>query len=301
MSNENVDAFLVRIGEQRRYSKYTIRNYAESINEWLGWLKNCEFSDGDYLAVDKRIARMYVGELSAKVKTTTVRNKISALRSFYKFLLQTHGVERDPFEFVTLPKLKKDLPICLNERQTEALLQMPWTLEREGKIDKFRALRDSLALEMLYGAGLRISELCALKWRDIDMRRNVARIFGKGGKTRLCSFGESAGRILEAWKEFGKCSTDPDAEILRTAKGEPIYPRLIQREIKIYLKMAGLPLSITPHKLRHGFATHLINADANLRSVQEMLGHASLSTTQIYTHLSVRKMKEEYRKAHPRF
>lgn len=285
MSNENVDAFLVRIGEQRRYSKYTIRNYAESINEWLGWLKNCEFSDGDYLAVDKRIARMYVGELSAKVKTTTVRNKISALRSFYKFLLQTHGVERDPFEFVTLPKLKKDLPICLNERQTEALLQMPWTLEREGKIDKFRALRDSLALEMLYGAGLRISELCALKWRDIDMRRNVARIFGKGGKTRLCSFGESAGRILEAWKEFGKCPTDPDAEILRTAKGEPIYPRLIQREIKIYLKMAGLPLSITPHKLRHGFATHLINADANLRSVQEMLGHASLSTTQIYIHI----------------
>ena len=239
-TDENIEAFMVRIGQQRRYSKYTLRNYSDSIREWVGWLKICEFSDGSYLSAGRRVARMYVAELSSKLRPATVRNKISALRSFYKFLIQTRAAESDPFELVSLPKMKKDLPICLNEGQTAALLQIPWTLERAGKIDRFRALRDALALEFLYGAGLRISELCA-----------------------------------------------------------PLYPRLVQRELKIYLQFAGLPLSITPHKLRHGFATHLVNADADLRSVQEMLGHSSLSTTQIYTHLSTRKMLEAYNSAHP--
>ena len=253
MADENIEAFMVAIGEQRRYSKYTIRNYSESLKEWIGWLGNCEFSDGDYLSADKRLARMYVAELSSKL-----------------------------------------------EPATASLLQMPWTLERSGKIDKFRALRDSLALELLYGAGMRISELCALRWKDIDTRRNVATVLGKGGKTRFCPYGESAGKLLAAWRESGNSPHEPDAQILRTAKGEPIYPRLIQRELKIYLQFAGLPMSITPHKLRHSFATHLVNADADLRSVQEMLGHSSLSTTQIYTHLNIRKMAEVYRNAHPR-
>ena len=298
-TDENIEAFMVRIGQQRRYSKYTLRNYSDSIREWVGWLKICEFSDGSYLSAGRRVARMYVAELSSKLRPATVRNKISALRSFYKFLIQTRAAESDPFELVSLPKMKKDLPICLNEGQTAALLQIPWTLERAGKIDRFRALRDALALELLYGAGLRISELCALKWRDIDSRRNVATVLGKGGKTRFCPYGESAGRLLAAWRESGNSPREPDAEILRTAKGAPLYPRLVQRELKIYLQFAGLPLSITPHKLRHGFATHLVNADADLRTVQEMLGHSSLSTTQIYTHLSTRKMLETYNSAHP--
>ena len=156
-TDENIEAFMVRIGQQRRYSKYTLRNYSDSIREWVGWLKICEFSDGSYLSAGRRIARMYVAELSSKLRPATVRNKISALRSFYKFLIQTRAAESDPFELVSLPKMKKDLPICLNEGQTAALLQIPWTLERAGKIDRFRALRDALALEFLYGAGLRIS------------------------------------------------------------------------------------------------------------------------------------------------
>lgn len=300
MDDENVQAFLIRIGEQRRYSKYTLRNYGQSLREWIAWLGQNEFSDGDYLHADKRIARMYVAELASNFKPPTVRNKISAVRSFYKFLIQTHTAERDPFELVSLPKLRRDLPVCLNEKQTVSLLEMPEMLAKVGKIDEFRALRDSLALELLYGAGLRISELCAMKWKNIDAKRNVATILGKGGKTRLCPYGKRAGELLERWRHEGNSPNEMDAEILRTAKGKPIYPRLIQKDLKVYLQMAGLPMSITPHKLRHGFATHLINADADLRAVQEMMGHASLSTTQIYTHLSLKNISKAYRQAHPR-
>lgn len=135
---------------------------------------------------------------------------------------------------------------------------------------------------------------------NIDAKRNVATILGKGGKTRLCPYGKRAGELLERWRHEGNSPNEMDAEILRTAKGKPIYPRLIQKDLKVYLQMAGLPMSITPHKLRHGFATHLINADADLRAVQEMMGHASLSTTQIYTHLSLKNISKAYRQAHPR-
>ncbi len=300
MSDANFEAFLIRISEQRRYSKYTVRNYSNAITEWLEWLKQNEFSDGNYLIVDKRLARMFIADLAAIHKIATVHNKISAIRAFYKFLIQTHVSEKDPFETISLPKLKKDLPTFLNETQTASLLDMPFKLASDGKISEEKALLDSLCLELLYGAGMRISELCSLRWCDIDLSRNTARITGKGGKTRFCPFGNTAGELLKRWKTSPYADLSQDAQILRTSKGEPIYPRLVQRNIKIYLKFAGLPEAITPHKLRHAFATHLINADADLRSVQEMLGHSSLSTTQIYTHLSVRKMSEEYRKAHPR-
>lgn len=138
-----------------------------------------------------------------------------------------------------------------------------------------------------------------MKWRDIDSRRNVATVFGKGGKTRFCPYGESAGRLLAAWRESRELPPRAGRRNPAHGEGRPLYPRLVQRELKIYLQFAGLPLSITPHKLRHGFATHLVNADADLRTVQEMLGHSSLSTTQIYTHLSTRKMLEAYNSAHP--
>ncbi|MBO5254785.1 MAG: tyrosine-type recombinase/integrase, partial [Opitutales bacterium] len=160
--------------------------------------------------------------------------------------------------------------------------------------------RDALCLELLYGAGLRISELCQLKWKDIDFVRNAAIVVGKGNKTRFCPFGEVAGKLLQKWRKEYALSTDNDAYILHTSQKKPMYPRYVQRALAKYLIQSGLPSNITPHKLRHSFATHLVNEGVDLRVLQEMLGHASLSTTQIYTHLNTKKLVAEHKAAHPR-
>ena len=295
-----LDNFIFRIANQRRYSQYTCRNYAEAVKEFLAWLEANEFACGDLSKVDRRLARDYVMELSHKFKAATTHNKISALRSFFKFLIQTNELDANPFSSVRLPKLKKDIPVFLSETQLPTLLRAPWIFLEEGKIDKLSAVRDSLCLELLYGAGLRVRELCSLRWGDIDFQTNSARILGKGNKVRFCPFGENAGEILRGW--FNDFAADKNSEdfVLRSPTGKKMYPRFIQLELKKYLRHFGLPENVTPHKLRHSFATHLVNGGADLRAVQEMLGHSSLSTTQIYTHIGMRKLLDEYRSAHPR-
>ena len=182
-----LDNFIFRIANQRRYSQYTCRNYAEAVKEFLAWLEANEFACGDLSKVDRRLARDYVMELSHKFKAATTHNKISALRSFFKFLIQTNELDANPFSSVRLPKLKKDIPVFLSETQLPTLLRAPWIFLEEGKIDKLSAVRDSLCLELLYGAGLRVSELCSLRWGDIDFQTNSARILGKGNKVRFCN------------------------------------------------------------------------------------------------------------------
>ncbi len=293
-----LDAFMYRIGEQRRYSKYTLRNYGESVSEWFSWLKSEGF--GPYTKADKRAARNYVAFLSLKCAHSTIRNKVSALRSFYRFLAQCGEAVEDPFSTVRLPKLSRGLPVFLNRHQTPILLGAPWRMLSEGKIDALKAHRDAVCLELLYGAGLRVGELCSLKWEDVDLPGEVARISGKGGKTRFCPIGGVAAKLLEKWRgEFARPSSRSDY-ILHSGRGKPLYPRYVQKELKLYLAESGLPVNITPHKLRHTFATHLVNEGVDLRALQEMMGHASLSTTQIYTHLNTRQLVREHRLAHPR-
>ncbi len=301
-NSQALDEFIERISRQRRYSKYTSRNYRHALEDWFAWLKETEYADGDFKKVDKRVARAYVAELSSKYEHSTIHNRVSAIRSFYKFLIQNQTLDSDPFSLLKLPKLKKDLPIFLTESSMPALLSSPKRDEKtsEKEEDKIDAVRDSLCIELLYGAGLRVSELCGLKWRDVDFSNNTARIFGKGSKIRICPFGEIAGKSLRRWRDEFALDKTPDAPVITLKSGEPIYPRYVQRMMKKYLIKSGLPTNITPHKLRHSFATHLVNNGIDLRSLQEMLGHASLSTTQIYTHLGVKKLVEEHRLNHPR-
>ncbi len=298
-SQSAFEAFMFRIGEQRRYSKYTIRNYGKSIEEWFVWL-NTDGGGISYLEADKKKARNYVAYLSLKCSHSTIRNKVSAVRSFYKFLMQCGDVEGDPFSTVRLPKLSRELPVFLSEGRTPTLLETPWLLLRDGKISPEKAHRDSICIELLYGAGLRVSELCALKWGDVDMSTGVARVLGKGAKFRFCPVGNVAVELLRKWRADFVPSASASDFILRSERGLPLYPRYVQRELKNYLMIAGLPVNITPHKLRHTFATHLVNGGVDLRALQEMMGHASLSTTQIYTHLNTRKLVEEHRASHPR-
>jgi len=294
-----LDAFIFRIERQRRYSPYTVRNYRKAVEEWLAWLGRTGYAGGDFSKADKRVARAYVAELGSRCEHSTLHNKISAVRSFYKFLVQTGDAEADPFSLVRLPKLKRELPVFLGESSMPALLSAPKNAGSE-RADKTDSVRESLCIELLYGAGLRVSELCKMKWRDVDFSTNTARVLGKGSKLRLCPFGEKAGEVLRLWRGEFSAATSPDDFVITLKSGKPAYPRYVQRMLKKYLAMSGLPSDITPHKLRHSFATHLVNNGIDLRSLQEMLGHASLSTTQIYTHLGTKKLVEEHRASHPR-
>lgn len=298
---EAIDKFLDWIKTQRRYSVNTLDSYSRSVRHWCAWLNDNEFFSGDIRSVGKALAKNYLAYLSNSGKSRrSIHNRISALRSFYKFLIRESIAGKNPFETLKLPKLEKGLPVFLNVEQMPKLLSEPKQLEDDGKLSDREAMCDSLCLELLYGAGFRVSELCSLKWENIDFTNGVARITGKGAKVRFCPFGEQALKLLKLWRQSYAKDTSPKAYILTTPRGTPMYPRRIQRRLHEYLLRANLPINITPHKIRHSYATHLLNAGMDLRVLQELLGHASLSSTQIYTHLDMRQLKQTYLKAHPR-
>ena len=232
----------------------------------------------------------------------TLHNHASGLRALFRYWRREGRLDRNPFAGVPLPKLEKRLPQFLTEDQMKLLLHGPQRLIENGALDPFLAWRDRLAMELLYGAGLRVSELVALNLGDIDPDSGVARVLGKGRKERLCPIGRVALAVLQKFRtEFRPDATDRSSVLPRTKhKAQRMTVRTVQLMLKRYLALAGLPLDLTPHKLRHSYATHLLNAGADLRLVQELLGHASLGTTQVYTHVSVARLKEIYAKAHPR-
>ncbi len=303
-----LDKFLSWIKNQRRYSKHTLDNYARSVRGWALWLSENEFFDGDIKKAKRILARNYVASFSGKAAKTTIHNKISALRTYYRFMQQNSLAQNNPFEALKLPKLEKNLPVFLNTAQVPQLLATPVSAANENqgaqpdekKASVRDALCDSLCLELLYGAGLRVSELCSLKWENMDMTLGTARVLGKGGKTRFCPIGKPALELLKKWREDFCKGVAQKYFILHPKGGTPMYPRRVQRRLREYLLKAGLPVNITPHKLRHSYATHLMNAGMDLRMLQELMGHASLSSTQIYTHLNMKQLKEIYSSAHPR-
>ncbi len=298
---DGIEKFFDWIKTQRRYSAHTLDSYSRSVLHWREWLKDNEFFSGDICRVSKILAKNYLAYLSNSGKSRrSIHNRISALRSFYKFLIRENIARENPFETLKLPKLEKGLPVFLNVDQMPKLLSEPKHLEDDGKLSDREAMCDSLCFELLYGAGFRVSELCSLKWGNIDFTNGVARITGKGSKVRFCPFGEQALALLKLWRQSYAKDTSPKAYILTTPRGTAMYPRRIQRRLREYLLRANLPINITPHKIRHSYATHLLNAGMDLRVLQELLGHASLSSTQIYTHLDMRQLKQTYLKAHPR-
>jgi integrase/recombinase XerC len=209
-------------------------------------------------------------------------------------------VVRNPFIGVPLPKLEKRLPKFLTEDQMKQLLTGPSRLLENESVDAFTAWRDRLAMELLYGGGLRVSELVALNYGAIDLGSGVARVFGKGKKERLCPLGVVAIAVLRKFKNEFAHDTAFSAPVLVTTRHQRMPVRQVQLMLKRYLALADLPRDLTPHKIRHSYATHLLNAGADLRLVQELLGHVSLNTTQVYTHVSIARLKEVYAKAHPR-
>lgn len=295
-----LDDFLNHLEKERRLSAYTVRNYGQAIRDFARWMRQNTHWDGKWERLSPTQLKRFLIERQGTHSRRTIHNHFSALKAYSRYLQTRRLLLKSPFSGITLPKLNKPLPKFLTEKQMSQLLAGPMRLLENETLEPFQAWRDRLVLELLYGAGLRVSELAGLNYGAIEFRRGVARIFGKGKKERLCPLGKIAMLVLEKFRqEFVPASGYEDPVVLGNRK-QRIRVRQIQLTVKKYLALADLPLDLSPHKIRHSFATHLLNHGADLRLVQDLLGHASLSTTQVYTHVSLARLKEAHKKAHPR-
>lgn len=286
--------------KERRYSGYTVRNYRQAFEDFYRWLSATGLWSRGFDALGSREMRDFVIEAQRRFDRRTLHNHVSGLRTFFKYWLRHGKARRNPLNGVPLPKLEKRLPQFLTEEQMKLLLAGPQRLLDNQTLDAFTAWRDRLTMELLYGAGLRISEAVGLNYGQIDLDAGVARVMGKGRKERLCPLGRVALAVLIKFKTELAPRSGIDAPVLCQPNGSRVNVRSVQLMLKRYLALAGLPHDLTPHKLRHSYATHLLNAGADLRLVQELLGHAQLATTQVYTHVSIARLQEIYAKAHPR-
>lgn len=250
-------------------------------------------------------ARRYIAAFTGSgAKAATVRRKIAAARTFFRHLQRDGAVRDNPFAMLRGPRRTRSLPRTLSIPEVDRFLAQPEKDFRDGLIGEYACLRDTAVFEALYSTGCRISEMTNAKWADVDLDRRSMVVTGKGSKDRLVILGSRAAAALSRLKacvaSIDAALAMPEADVFRSDSMGRISSRFVERRMKRYLVGAGLPTDLSPHKLRHSFATHLLDAGADLRSVQEMLGHASVSTTQIYTHVSVERLKDVYALSHPR-
>jgi len=297
---KGLDPFLSHLEKERRLSTYTVRNYKQAIRDFSIWMKANTRWDGEWENLSSTQLKRFLIERQGSHSRRTIHNHFSALKTYSKFLKRRKLIKKNPFTGIVLPKLDKPLPKFLTEKQMSLLLEGPMKLLENESIEPFFAWRDCLVLELLYGAGLRVSELAGLNYGAIDFQGGVARVMGKGNKERLCPLGKIAMLVLQKFKQEFTTNTGYSEPVVLGNKKLRIRVRQVQLLIKKYLALADLPMDLTPHKIRHSFATHLLNHGADLRLVQDLLGHSSLSTTQIYTHVSVGRLKAAHSKAHPR-
>lgn len=288
--------FLTRQLAGRRLAVRSCLTYGRSLKGFAQWMDSQGGWDGDWSKLTARNLRDFVIERQASHHRRSVHNQVSAVRAFLADLRARGGITSTPAAGLVLPKLPRSLPKFLTEAQTDTLMDVG---ETSAKDSPTTVARDQAILELLYGGGLRVSELCGIKGGDLDLTSGLVKLLGKGSKERVVPVGDTAIAAVKAYLTL-RGMPARGAPLLLAARGGPQHPRAVQLMLKQKLLAAGLPADLTPHKLRHACATHLLSHGADLRLVQEQLGHASLSTTQIYTHLSVAKLREVHRKAHPR-
>jgi len=276
-----------------RLSPYTIRNYVTDVKEFLDFLSRRKISPD---RVAREVFRDYLAELHGKGRVrASLARKLSALRSFYRYLEVEKGWP-DPMDGVKSPKLERRLPSYLNREEIERLLSAPDPATPAG-------LRDRALLELLYASGLRVSEAASLECSQVDLESGEIRVRGKGNKERIALMGRPAVRALREYLEKGRPQLLGESRspfLFINYQGKGLTPRGIQKLVREYAVKAGLEKRVHPHLLRHTFATHLLDGSADLRVVQELLGHASLGSTQVYTHVSRSHIRQVYLKAHPR-
>ena len=298
--NDALLAFEEYLRGHRRLSPYTCRNYIHAVSSFRDWCNDSRQAVVNLFTIDKSTARSYLIEVQHKVSRVTLRNHVSGIRNFYKFCMERNHCESNPFHSLTLPKTEKKLPQYLTEKDILKLLEQPNSQNRKSEKGKVLELRDQMILEILYGGGFRVSELISLNYGDINWEQKLLKVTGKGGKQRFCPVGDRAIKSIRKFQEIRQQVPAVTYPVVTSIQGRRLSARSVQLILKKYLLTAGLPLDLSPHKLRHSYATHLLDHGADLRAVQEMLGHRSLSTTQIYTHVSVAKLKKTHGQAHPR-
>ncbi|MFC1582842.1 tyrosine recombinase XerC [Planctomycetota bacterium] len=292
-----IGTFLEHIKLEKNYSEHTLKSYAHDLSEFILFLAQDGISrlkDIDHLTVRNHLAALAGRKPLAK---STIARKLACLRSFFKYMVRRGNMEINPAAYVRTPKLDKKLPVYLEMQEMEALLNAP---QHTG----FRGLRDRAILEVLYSTGTRVSELVGLNFGDISISEGTGRVKGKGGKERMVILGPYALEALRVYRISAEnqfaMTFKAEGPVFLNKFGKRLTARSVARMLKKYIMQAGLDARISPHSLRHTFATHLLQNGADLRVIQELLGHANLSTTQIYTHLAPKEFQKIYEKAHPR-
>ena len=293
-----IEKFDHYISIEKNLSLHTRRNYISDLNQFKEFLER-EYPKIKWEAIDNTIIRSYLGFLYKKNKKTSIARKLASLRTFFKFLLRGEILKKNPASLVSTPRLEKHVPSFLSIDEMFHVLNMP-------DDSKLGGLRDRAIMETLYSSGLRVSELVEMNEDDIDLNLGIIKVMGKGKKERIVPIGSKAIEALQNYLKFRKTmSTHPlssslNSPVFLNQRGGRLSARSVARIINRYIKQCGLLKNISPHSLRHTFATHMLDAGADLRAIQELLGHASLSTTQKYTHVSIDKLMEVYDKAHPK-
>jgi tyrosine recombinase XerC len=281
-----IEKFMRYLEIEKNYSQHTIDNYRLDLGEFKQFLGDLSLEKIDYL-----VLRKYLAKLKEKnLKVRTVNRHLSTLRSFFKFLVREGHLKNNPIVSLFSPKQEKHLPLFLTEEEVTKLIMIVQTKDERG-------LRDRAILETFYSTGIRVSELMGLNIQDVDFIGGVIKVLGKGKKERLAPIGDVAIASIRAYLEKRK---KQEEALFLNKSGRRITDRGIRNIVVKYVRLASIKRGVSCHTLRHSFATHLLNRGADLRSVQELLGHVNLSTTQIYTHLTTDRLKSVYDKAHPR-
>ncbi|MBF0504572.1 MAG: tyrosine recombinase XerC [Candidatus Omnitrophica bacterium] len=281
-----LDKFFTYLEVEKNYSKHTALNYRIDLEEFMVFLEKTSFEDVRYSDL-----RRFLAQLKGRnLKPRTLARKLSSLRSFFKFLQREKIIQANPAKLLVTPKLDKPLPHFMSEEEAVIIIEAP-------NNKKSASLRDRAILETLYSTGIRVSELVGLNVEDVDFISNIIKVMGKGKKERMVPIGDKA---LNALKEYlDQCQRD-NKFVFVNKNGTRLTDRSVRNIINKYILQQAVSQHVSPHMFRHSFATHLLNHGADLRSVQELLGHVNLSTTQIYTHLTTEKLKKVYDQAHPR-
>ncbi|MBM4262277.1 MAG: tyrosine recombinase XerC [Deltaproteobacteria bacterium] len=300
--DELIKSYGEHLRNQRNVSPHTQRNYVSDVAQLRGFLVDATFCLAapdvvDVGKIDIHVIRAFLASLAKDRKKSSIGRKLAALKSFFGYLLATHEIDKDPLLLIETPKQEKPLPVFLSVDDVFHLLNGV-------KVEKILDTRDRAALEVFYSTGIRVSELVGLNWADIDSNLGIVRVLGKGSKERIVPIGAVA---LQALRDYGAeqrkkwhVESKGAAPVFLNHSGQRISTRSVARIVEKHLKKAGIAVRMGPHGLRHTFATHLLNSGADLRVIQELLGHASLSTTQKYTHLNLDQLTAVYDKAHPR-
>lgn len=291
--DDKAQKFFVYLRAEKNYSAHTLKSYTHDLAQFYRFLQEKPLAQ-----VTKEALRSFLADMaSSGLSKRTMGRRMAALRTYFRFLVREGYLEKNPMAAVKNPKLEKKLPMVMEETEVARLLEAPE--------DDLSGRRDKALLETLYSTGMRVSELVRLDMDKIDFISGVCRVFGKGSKERLCPIGDRALRSIRNYLALRQAERPGASRAVflnhsRHKEGSRLTDRSVRRTVDRYIEKTSRREGISPHTLRHSFATHLLNRGADLRSVQELLGHENLSTTQIYTHVSSQRLKEAYEKSHPR-